>query len=300
MITKDLFKKPGNALETGLNEIKGFIEKKTAEGSIPDELCVLCPSCNKTLFKDDLKESLGVCPYCNHYYKIGARARIEFLTDKKSFLEHDKNFTSCNILSFPDYDEKIVKAKAESRENEAVITGVCKIGGYQCALFVMEPRYIMGSMGSIVGEKITRIFEYATKKGLPVIGYTVSGGARMQEGIVSLMQMAKVSGAVKYHSDAGNLYIACLTNPTTGGVTASFAMLADIIVSEPKALIGFAGPRVIEQTIRQKLPEGFQKAEYLLETGFIDDIIERKAQKDYFLKLLKIHSGGQKHGADSI
>jgi acetyl-CoA carboxylase carboxyl transferase subunit beta len=199
------------------------------------------------------------------------------IADKKSFVEHDAKLTSTNTLAFPEYDEKLERAKKESKEQEAVITGVCSIGGYPCAIFVMEPRFIMGSMGRIVGEKITRIFEYATKKSLPVVGYTVSGGARMQEGILSLLQMAKVSGAVKYHSDAGNLYLTVLTNPTTGGVTASFAMQGDIIISEPDALIGFAGPRVIEQTILQKL-------------GFIDGIIERKDQKDYIAKILKLHS----------
>ncbi len=215
------------------------------------------------------------------------------IADKKSFTEHDAKLTAVNIISFPEYDEKIEKARKESRECEAVITGVCKIGGYPCAVFVMEPRFIMGSMGSIVGEKITRVFEYATKKHLPVIGYTVSGGARMQEGIISLLQMAKVSGAVKNHSDAGNLYLTVLTNPTTGGVTASFAMLGDIIIAEPNALIGFAGPRVIEQTIRQKLPANFQRAEYLLKTGFIDDIVGRREQKAYLARVLKIHSGGR-------
>lgn len=288
MFTKDLFKKPKNELESIAKE------KKSTVASFPDELCISCPSCKKALFKEDINESSGVCPSCGHYFKIGARARIELIADKKSFSEHDKKLTSTNILAFPEYDEKIDKAKKESKESEAIITGVCSIGGYECAIFVMEPRFIMGSMGRIVGEKITRLFEYATKKELPVIGYTVSGGARMQEGILSLLQMAKVSGAVKNHSDAGNLYVTVLTNPTTGGVTASFAMLGDIIIAEPKALIGFAGPRVIEQTMRQKLPPNFQKAEYLLETGFVDAIIDRREQKEYLKKVLKIHAGGGK------
>ncbi len=284
MFTKDLFKKPDNKLESDAKE------QKPKAASIPDEICVSCPSCKKAIFKTDLNESLGVCSSCGHYFKIGARARIDMIADKKSFVEHDAKLTSTNTLAFPEYDEKLERAKKESKEQEAVITGVCSIGGYPCAIFVMEPRFIMGSMGRIVGEKITRIFEYATKKSLPVVGYTVSGGARMQEGILSLLQMAKVSGAVKYHSDAGNLYLTVLTNPTTGGVTASFAMQGDIIISEPDALIGFAGPRVIEQTILQKLPPNFQRAEYLLQTGFIDGIIERKDQKDYIAKILKLHS----------
>lgn len=284
MLMKDLFKKPGNKLESD--------EQKPKTPSIPDELCVSCPSCSKAVFKAELNESFGVCPSCGHYFKIGARARIDMIVDKKSFVEHDAKLTSTNTLAFPEYDEKLEKAKKESKEREAVVTGVCRIGGYPCALFVMEPRFIMGSMGRIVGEKITRLFEYATKKSLPVVGFTVSGGARMQEGILSLLQMAKVSGAVKYHSDAGNLYVAVLTNPTTGGVTASFAMQGDIIIAEPGALIGFAGPRVIEQTILQKLPPNFQRAEYLLQTGFIDGIVERKDQKDYIARILKLHSRG--------
>jgi acetyl-CoA carboxylase carboxyl transferase subunit beta len=287
MFTKDFFKKPANTLESNTKE------QKTKAASIPEELCTSCPSCKKALFKTDINESFGICPFCGHYFKIGARARIDMIADKKSFSEHDEKLTSTNTIAFPEYDEKLEKAKKESRENEAVITGVCKIGGYPCAVFIMEPRFIMGSMGKIVGEKITRIFEYATKKGLPVIGYTVSGGARMQEGILSLLQMAKVSGAVKNHSDKGNLYITVLTNPTTGGVTASFAMQGDIIISEPNALIGFAGPRVIEQTILQKLPPNFQRAEYLLQTGFIDGIVGRKDQKEYLTRLLKIHFGGK-------
>ena len=287
MFTKNLFKKPKNELESGSKEQKAPVV------SIPEELCISCPTCKKAFFKTDVNELCGICPSCSHYFKIGARARIDMLADKKSFTEHDKNLTSTNIIAFPDYDDKLERAVKDSREKEAVITGVCKIGGYPCAIFVMEPRFIMGSMGRIVGEKITRIFEYATKKGLPVVGYTVSGGARMQEGIVSLMQMAKVSGAVKNHSDAGNLYITVLTNPTTGGVTASFAMLGDVIIAEPNALIGFAGPRVIEQTMRQKLPAGFQRAEYLLGTGFVDDIIDRRGQKEYLARVLKIHSGGK-------
>ena len=185
--------------------------------------------------------------------------------------------------------KKLINANLESKENEAVITGVAKIGGYACAIFVMEPYFMMGSMGCVVGEKITRIFEYATENKIPVLGFTLSGGARMQEGILSLMQMAKTSGAVKKHSDDGNLYITVLTDPTTGGVTASFAMEGDIIIAEPHALVGFAGPRVIEQTIRQKLPEGFQRAEFLLKNGFVDAIVPRNEQKSYITKLLSFH-----------
>lgn len=288
MFPKDFFKKPQNELESAGGK---KAPAPVSAPAIPEEICVSCPSCKKTIFKKELAESGGTCPHCGHCFKIGARARIELIADKKSFREQDKKLTSTDTLSFPEYEGKLEAARRESKENEAVITGTCEIGGFPCAIFVMEPRFIMGSMGRVVGEKITRLFEHALAKRLPVIGYTVSGGARMQEGIISLMQMAKVSGAVKRHSDAGLLYTAVLTNPTTGGVTASFAMQADIILAEPGALIGFAGPRVIEQTIRQKLPEGFQRAEYLKSTGFTDDIIPRGAQKDYLARILKFHAG---------
>jgi acetyl-CoA carboxylase carboxyl transferase subunit beta len=211
------------------------------------------------------------------------------MCDEGSFEEFYADLTSKNIIDFPDYEKKLINSKLESKENDAVVAGIAKIGGFDCAVFVMDPYFMMGSMGCVVGEKITRIFEYSTQNKLPVIGFTLSGGARMQEGILSLMQMAKTSGAVKRHSDAGNLYITVLTDPTTGGVTASFAMEGDIIISEPLALIGFAGPRVIEQTIRQKLPEGFQRAEFLLKNGFIDAIVPRNEQKNYITRLLSFH-----------
>ena len=201
----------------------------------------------------------------------------------------DADLFSENIIDFPEYDKKLKNAWLESAEKEAVICGACKIGGYDCCLFAMEPYFMMGSMGIVVGEKITRLFELATKKALPVVGFTVSGGARMQEGILSLMQMAKTSGAVKRHSDAGNLYISLLTDPTTGGVTASFATEGDIVIGEPGALVGFAGPRVIEQTIRQKLPQGFQRTEFLLEKGFLDAIVDRREQKSFIVRLLLLH-----------
>lgn len=186
----------------------------------------------------------------------------------------------------------MLAAQQKSGELEGVICGTAKIGGYPVALFVMDPGFIVGSMGAVVGEKITRLFEYAARQRLPVVGYTVSGGARMQEGILSLMQMAKTSGAVKLHSDAGLLYVTVLTNPTTGGVTASFAMEGDIILAEPKALVAFAGPRVVEQTIRQKLPNGFQRAEFLLEKGFVDAIVARNRQRDYLTTVLRLHAEG--------
>ena len=226
----------------------------------------------------------------NLWLRTAERVLIELASFRaESFEELFSDLSPTNLLDFPGYDEKLKKAQAESGEQEGVICGTARIGNYPVALFVMDPGFILGSMGTIVGEKITRLFEYAAAQNLPVIGYTVSGGARMQEGILSLMQMAKTSGAVKLHSDAGLLYITVLTNPTTGGVTASFAMEGDIILAEPKALVAFAGPRVIEQTIRQKLPSGFQRAEFLLEKGFVDAIVHRKDQKSYLTTILKLH-----------
>lgn len=284
MLRKGLFKKPKNALE-GNSKLN-----KTHDIAVPNELCVSCPSCKKTLFSGTLGEAKYVCPSCGYYFRMNARQRIAMLCDTGSFEEFDKPLSSKNLLAFPEYDKKLEIAELESAENEAVVTGKAVIGTYPCAFFVMEPYFMMGSMGTIVGEKITRLFEFATEAHLPVIGVTISGGARMQEGILSLMQMAKVSAAVKRHSDGGNLYVTLLTNPTMGGVTASFAMQGDILIAEPNSLVGFAGPRVIEQTIRQKLPEGFQKAEFLQKTGFLDDIVDRKKQKEYLTKVLMLHT----------
>jgi acetyl-CoA carboxylase carboxyl transferase subunit beta len=211
------------------------------------------------------------------------------LTDKRSFIEMDADLESRNILGFPGYDDKITAAIEKSREKEGVICGVATICGYKTCIFSMDSNFMMGSMGAVVGEKITRLFEYATAYKLPVLGVTVSGGARMQEGMISLMQMSKVSAAVKRHSNKGGLYIVLLTNPTTGGVDASFAMLGDITLSEPGARVGFAGPRVIEKSLNQALPEGFQKAERVLECGFIDAIVPREQQKDYIGRILGLH-----------
>jgi len=284
MLKKGLFRKPRIELET--------YDKyaKTAQPTVPEEMCLTCPSCKSTLFVSDLSENLNICPKCGHHFRINARQRISLIFDENTFTEIDSDMTSKNIIKFPDYDKKLKSAALESAENEAVVCGYGKIGGYSAAAFVMEPYFMMGSMGTVVGEKITRLFEYATKEKLPVVGFTVSGGARMQEGILSLMQMAKTSGAVKLHSDAGNLYITVLTDPTTGGVTASFAMEGDIIIAEPKALICFTGPRIIEQTTGQKLPPGFQRAEFLMEKGFIDDVISRDKQKTYLTKIMRMHS----------
>jgi len=283
MLEKGLFKKPNNPLE---------IHDKSVEAgqpSIPEEMCISCPSCKETLFVNELSENMSVCNGCGHHFRVGARQRIEITLDPETFEEFGKDMGSTNILGFPEYEKKLEKAEKMSGEKEAVVCGTGKIGGIDVAVFVMDHLFMMGSMGTVVGEKITHIFEYATEKRLPVVGFTVSGGARMQEGILSLMQMAKTSAAVKRHSDAGNLYITVLTDPTSGGVTASFAMEGDVIISEPKAFVGFAGPVVIEQTMRQKLPEGFQRAELLLEKGFIDDVVKRKDLKAYLMRLLDLH-----------
>lgn len=278
------FKKPRNELELILKNGK----KRTP--SIPDEMFTYCPSCKKAMITDELSDNANVCSKCGYHFYINARMRLHLIADKDSFTEVERDMQSTNVIGFPDYEKKLKHAKLASSENEAVVTGLCSIAGVRCAVFVMEKNFMMGSMGTVVGEKITRLFETAIEQKLPVVGFTVSGGARMQEGILSLMQMAKTSGAVSRHSKSGLLYITILTNPTTGGVTASFAMAGDIILSEPDALICFAGPRVIAQTTRQKLPAGFQKAEFLLEKGFIDAIVKRTELRKTIGKLLWMHS----------
>ena len=260
----------------------------TEQAQTAQEPTKVCPRCQAETPLSQLDTQLYVCS-CGYHFRISARKRIAELVDPNSFQELNRDLRGGNPIDFPSYEEKKEKLRASSGENEAVVCGTATIGGHPCALFVMEPYFMMGSMGSVVGEKIVRLFEYATELRLPVVGYTVSGGARMQEGILSLMQMAKTSGAVKMHSDAGLLYLIVLTDPTTGGVTASFGMEGDIILSEPGALIGFAGPRVIEQTIRKKLPNGFQRAEFQVEHGFVDAIVPRSAQRDMIAQLLQIH-----------
>lgn len=270
----------------GLKDLFGFLKNNRSE---EEKTCKKCGAAKKY---SELAENYMVCPDCGTYMRMGAFERLAVTVDAESFQELYGNFGSTNIIDFPDYDEKLQKAKATSGLEEGVVCGTAKIGGIDTCVFVMDSNFMMGSMGTVVGEKITRIFEYATEKALPVVGFTTSGGARMQEGILSLMQMAKVSGAVKRHSDGGNLYITVLTDPTTGGVTASFAMLGDIIIAEPKALVGFAGARVIEQTTGKTLPQGFQRAEFMQEHGFVDVIEERKNMKPLLSRLLKIHSVG--------
>ena len=269
------------------NELESPPAEKQNAPFIPEEMWIKCPKCGTLLLTTDMEENLRVCTHCGHHFRMNAEQRIEILCDPDTFEEQDAELTSENILNFPGYDTKLEKGKKKS--NESVFCGKCKIGGIAAELCVMNPDFMMGSMGTVTGEKITRAFEYATANRLPIIISTVSGGARMQEGILSLMQMAKTSGAAKRHSDAGLLYITILTDPTTGGVTASFAMEGDIILAEPGALVGFAGPRVIEQTMRQKLPKDFQTAEFVLQKGFIDAVVRRDALKSTLTKLLKLH-----------
>jgi len=284
-----IFKNPKNILE-------GQLKPVTAE--ITQAVSITCPKCKKELDADDLDDNRRVCPYCRYHFKLNPRQRLRMICDDSTFTEIDAGLASKNLLNFPGYSGKLSHAELESGECEAVTCGTAAIGGVRAAVFVMNPYFMMGSMGSIVGEKITRLFEFAAAQRLPVVGFTVSGGARMQEGIISLMQMAKTSGAVKRHGDRGLLYICVLTDPTTGGVTASFAMEADITLAEPFALVAFAGPRVIEQTIRKKLPEGFQSAEFLLEKGFVDEIIDRKRQKKHIAELLRLHANSRGNGSE--
>lgn len=294
MLNKDSFKKPKLWLEThNKNQLIG--ERSREAPSIPDEMWKACPDCRKASLAKEVKENHNVCPRCLYHFRMTARERLALVLDNTGFEEFDARMTSTNRIGFPNYDTKLETAKKVTGENEAVICGKGWIEGCETVLCAMESEFIMGSMGCVVGEKITRAFEYATQYKLPILVFCVSGGARMQEGILSLMQMAKTSGAVKLHSDAGLLYVSILTNPTTGGVTASFAMEGDIIVAEPKALIGFAGPRVIEQTIKQILPQGFQSAEFLLEKGFLDAIVPRNEMRRYLADILSLH---QKEGSD--
>ena len=253
---------------------------------------VKCDSCKEILYKEDVHKNYSVCPNCGKHFRISARRRLEQIVDENTFEEMDSNLQTTDPLQFEGYTKKIALLQEKTKINEAVKTGIGKINGEQAVIAIMDGNFLMGSMGCVVGEKITRAIETAIEKRLPLIMFCVSGGARMQEGIISLMQMAKTSSALAKLDDAGLLYISVLTDPTTGGVTASFAMLGDIILAEPDALIGFAGPRVIEQTLKQKLPEGFQRSEFLLEHGFIDKIVTRKDMKDTLSQILKFHKGG--------
>ena len=256
---------------------------------VPDGTWVKCDKCGKILYKKYLTDNLNVCSNCNHYFRLGAFERIAMICDEDSFNEFGKDIETEVGLDFPNYKEKLDKSMKKSKLKEGVITGEGRINGINSIIAVMDSNFMMGSMGTVVGEKITQAVERAIEKELPLIIFTASGGARMQEGILSLMQMAKVSSAIARLNEAGLLYVTVLTDPTTGGVTASFAMLGDIIISEPGALIGFAGRRVIEGTIKQSLPDNFQTAEFLLENGFIDKIVKRSELKSTIGDILMLH-----------
>ncbi len=250
---------------------------------------VKCDNCKEILYKDDVHKNYSICPNCGKHFRLSARRRIKQIADEESFQEIGTEIHTKDPLKFDGYLKKVEALKEKTKIEEAVKCGICKINGEEAVLAVMDGNFMMGSMGSCVGERITLAIETSIEKRLPLIIFCVSGGARMQEGIISLMQMAKTSAALAKHNEEGLLYISVLTDPTTGGVTASFASLGDIILAEPDALIGFAGPRVIEQTIKQKLPEGFQKSEFLLEHGFIDKIVDRRDMKNVLAELIKLH-----------
>jgi acetyl-CoA carboxylase carboxyl transferase subunit beta len=257
--------------------------------TIDEDIFTKCPSCGEILVNIDLSANYDVCSRCGHHFRIDSVKRIEITFDDRSIQYFDENIRTINPIDYPGYDKKVRELVKKLDINEAVLTGAGRINDIPVCFGVMDSRFIMGSMGSVVGEKLARVIERACDLNLPVIIFSVSGGARMQEGMLSLSQMAKVSAALKKHSNKGLLYISVLTDPTTGGVTASFASLGDIIVAEPGALIGFAGKRVIEQTIRQKLPDDFQSAEFMLEHGFVDMIVERKSMKDILGNILSLH-----------
>ncbi|RRF89927.1 MAG: acetyl-CoA carboxylase carboxyltransferase subunit beta [Coriobacteriaceae bacterium] len=275
-------------IDKSVNELEGPVTEVPVD--VPERMILVrCPHCRHVVEANVLSKNLDVCPRCGHHLRLTARERIAITADKGSFVEWDRDVRPHDVLGFPSYRSKLDVARVKSHETEAVVTGEATIAGERCALFVMDSSFMMGSMGSAVGEKICRCFERATRKGLPVVGFTVSGGARMQEGVTSLMQMAKVTNAVRRHGDAGLLYLVVLTDPTTGGVTASFAMDGDICLAEPDALVAFAGPRVVEQTTHKRLPAGFQRAEFLLDHGFVDMVVERKDLKDTIGYLLFLH-----------
>ncbi len=273
----DLFKRP-----------KYFTVKPDQKREIPEGLWIKCPDCSEILYTKDLERNLKVCRKCNHHFRLTARERIAITVDDE-FKEFGAELDPVDILQFPGYAEKLAAAQEATGLKDAVITGEGAIGGYPCIVAAMEPNFVMGSMGVVVGEKIAMAIERATEKRLPVVIFSASGGARMQEGILSLMQMAKTAAALARLDQAGLLYVSVLTDPTMGGVSASFGFLGDVILAEPGTLIGFAGPRVIEQTIRQKLPEGFQTAEFLRDHGFIDKVVPRSAMKETLVRILSLH-----------
>lgn len=275
-------------LEAFKKEYRGHVPPKNTI-DIPKNLFVTCEDCNELLLVDDLNKNLKVCPKCGYHFRISARERLHHLDVNHTFKEFDTTLTSTNPLNFPGYQEKLTQYQASSHELDAVITGSMELASIPIALGIMDSTFMMGSMGSVVGEKLTRLMEYATNHRLPLIIFCASGGARMQEGMFSLMQMAKTASSLSRHSEAGLLSVMILTNPTTGGVAASFATLGDLIFGEQKALIGFAGPRVIKETIREDLPKDFQKAEFLLQKGFLDGVYARSQWPSILAQILHLH-----------
>lgn len=284
---KDLFRKPKYVT----------VRADSAKKDIPEGLWQKCPSCNEILTTKEMEKIGRLCVKCGYHFRVPARDRINMTLDQGSFQELDAGLSPVNPLNAAGYPEKIAQAREATGLMEAVVTGEGTIEGNPLVIAVMDAYFVMGSMGSVVGEKITRAVEHAIGKRLPVVIFATSGGARMQEGILSLMQMAKTSGALTRLSEAGLLYVSVLTDPTTGGVTASFASLGDIILAEPGALIGFTGPRVIEQTIKQKLPEGFQTAEFMLNHGFIDMVVRRPDLRPTLARILSLHASGERSGS---
>lgn len=268
------------------------VKNKNSNIDIPVGKWLKCDCCKEIVYKEIVRENLNICPSCGHYFRMHINKRLELVLDEGSYVKFDLNIETTNPLELEDYSKKLSILKEKTGLPEAVTAGTGKINGEDIVICVMDSGFLMGSMGTVVGEKITYAIEYAAERKIPIIIFSVSGGARMQEGIMSLMQMAKTTAALTKLDEAGGLYISVLTDPTYGGITASFASLGDIVLAEPGAMIGFAGPRVIEQTIGEALPEGFQTAEFLLEHGFIDKIVERKDLKEILYKLIKFHKGG--------
>lgn len=293
MKLENMFKKTRS-----ISSRKAYIPLRESRPEVPEGLLRKCNKCGSAIIAEDVKRGYYICPKCGGYFRVHAYRRIEMIADDGTFQEWDRDLVGQNPMEYKGYPEKLHAVQEKTRLREAIVTGKAEINGLETVIGVCDGRFLMSSMGEAVGEKIARAVERATKERLPVILFACSGGARMQEGITSLMQMAKTSAALKRHSDAGLLYISVLTDPTTGGVTASFAMLGDIILAEPKALIGFAGPRVIEQTIGQKLPKGFQRSEFLLEHGFIDRIVEREEMKTVLSEILQMHQKGEKRNPE--
>ena len=273
-------------------ENKALINKK-ANIDIPVGKWVKCEKCKEILYKETVRENYNICPNCGHYFRMHINRRLELIIDKGTYKRFDLNIETTNPLEIEDYPKKLKNLRGKTGLEEAVACGTGKINGENIVICIMDSGFLMGSMGAVVGEKITYAIEQAIKLKIPIIIFCTSGGARMQEGIISLMQMAKTTEALTKLDEAGLLYISVLTDPTYGGVTASFASLGDIVLAEPNAMIGFAGQRVIEQTIKEKLPEGFQTAEFLLEHGFVDKIVERHELKETLYKLIKLGKGGR-------